>query len=181
MKVEPRTLVPYDFSCEILALDEQNIMIDPLGIRQEDSDSKVWLCSTCHPSIMLSKRPAESLANFRWVGSAPWKDDDMPFDSEVGLLIACLEPDNSADNVCAGDKQLLDPREALLIHLIHRASVPPRPSSEVTYVIARCGSCRIGWEICPRLRSQFTVFREIVYNSLQWLCRHNEDYRYHRP
>jgi len=28
-----------------------------------------------------------------------------------------------------------------------------------------------------RLRSQFTVRREIVYNALQWLCQHNEDYR----
>src|SRR5204863_2675503 len=28
-----------------------------------------------------------------------------------------------------------------------------------------------------RLRSQFTVRREIVYNALQWLCRHNEDYQ----
>src|SRR5579859_5488997 len=28
-----------------------------------------------------------------------------------------------------------------------------------------------------RLRSQFTVRREIVYNALQWLYRHNEDYR----
>ena len=28
-----------------------------------------------------------------------------------------------------------------------------------------------------RLCSQFTVRREIVYNALQWLCRHNEDYR----
>ena len=29
--------------------------------------------------------------------------------------------------------------------------------------------------------SLFTVLREIVYNALRWLCRHNEDYRYHRP
>ena len=28
-----------------------------------------------------------------------------------------------------------------------------------------------------RLRSQFTVRREIVYNVLQWLYQHNEDYR----
>ena len=28
-----------------------------------------------------------------------------------------------------------------------------------------------------RLRSQFTVRRDVVYNALQWLCRHNEDYQ----
>ena len=47
--------------------------------------------------------------------------------------------------------------------------------------LAQCGSYHIDWEIRPRLRSQFTVLREIVYNALRWLCRHNEDYRYHRP
>ena len=45
LKFEPRTLVPYNFSCGISGLDEQNIMIDPLGIQQEDSGSNVWLCS----------------------------------------------------------------------------------------------------------------------------------------
>src|SRR5579859_7018831 len=34
LKVEPRGLVLYDFSCRISALDEQNIMIDPHGIQQ---------------------------------------------------------------------------------------------------------------------------------------------------
>ena len=41
LKFEPRTLVPYNFSCGISGLDEQNIMIDPLGIQQEDSSSNV--------------------------------------------------------------------------------------------------------------------------------------------
>ena len=65
LKVEPRSLVLYDSSCGISALDEQNIMIDPLGIQQDDSHPDIWLCSTCHPSVMLGKRPPESLANFR--------------------------------------------------------------------------------------------------------------------
>src|SRR5579859_5990110 len=31
LKVEPRGLLLYDFPCRISALDEQNIMIDPVG------------------------------------------------------------------------------------------------------------------------------------------------------
>ena len=36
------------------------------------------------------------------------------------------------------------------------------------------------WKSTPdrdRLHLQFTVHREVVYNALQWQCRHNEDYR----
>ncbi len=71
LKVEPHTLIPYDFSCRMSTLNDQNIMINPLGIQQQDSDMNVWICSMCHPSVMLAKRPAESLANFRWVGPVP--------------------------------------------------------------------------------------------------------------
>ena len=61
-------------------------MIDPLGIQQEDSDSNVWICSTCYPSIMLARRPAESLANFRWVGLVPDELKDLTWIEE--LLVA---------------------------------------------------------------------------------------------
>jgi hypothetical protein len=65
LKVEPCTFVPYDFSCGVSALDEQNGMIIPVRIRQEGSDWNLWLCTTHHPSIILAKRLAEFLANFR--------------------------------------------------------------------------------------------------------------------
>ena len=61
-------------------------MIDLLGIQQEDSGPNVWLFSACHPSIMLAKRPAESLANFRWVGPIPDELKDLTWIEE--LLIA---------------------------------------------------------------------------------------------
>ena len=76
LTVDP-SLVPYDFSCSIPVLDTQNVMINPLGIQQESaedskgSDLELWLCNTCHPSIVRNKRPSESLANFRWIGSVP--------------------------------------------------------------------------------------------------------------
>ena len=61
-------------------------MIDRLGIQQEDLGSNVWLCSTCHPSIVLAKTPAESLANFQWVRPMPDKLKDLTWVEE--LLIA---------------------------------------------------------------------------------------------
>ena len=61
-------------------------MIDHVAIQQEDSGSNVCLCSTCHSSIVLAKRPAESLANFRWVGPMPNELKDLTWIEE--LLIA---------------------------------------------------------------------------------------------
>jgi hypothetical protein len=87
-KVEPCSLVPYDFSCEVSALNQQNIMIDPLGIQQENSDSNVWLCSTCHPFIILRKRSPESLANFRWLGPVPDKLKDLNWIEELLIVRA---------------------------------------------------------------------------------------------
>ena len=40
----------------------------------------------CHPSVMLAKRPAESLANFRWVGLVPDELKELTWIEE--LLIA---------------------------------------------------------------------------------------------
>lgn len=61
-------------------------MIDRVAIQQEYSGSNIWLCSTCHPSIVLAKTPAESLANFRWVRPMPDKLKDLTWVEE--LLIA---------------------------------------------------------------------------------------------
>jgi len=61
-------------------------MIDPLRVQQEDSDWNIWLCSTCFPSIMLVRRLAESLANFRWVGPVPDEIKDLTWIKE--LLVA---------------------------------------------------------------------------------------------
>ena len=61
-------------------------MIDRVAIQQEDSGSNVCLCSACHSSIVLAKRPAASLANFRWVGPMPNELKDLTWIEE--LLIA---------------------------------------------------------------------------------------------
>jgi len=83
-----------NFSCGVSALDEQNVMIDPLGIRQEGSDSNIWLCNSCHPSVMLGERLPESLANFRWVGLMPDELKDLTWIEE--LLITAIRLCNSS-------------------------------------------------------------------------------------
>ena len=85
LTVDP-AFVSFDFSCGVSALDTQNIMVDPLGIQPKGSPSSLWLCNTCHSSIMLGKRPLESLANSRWVGSVPDELKDLTWIEE--LLVA---------------------------------------------------------------------------------------------
>ena len=178
LKVEPRSLIPYDFSCGVSALDTQNIMIDPLGIQREVSGSNLWLYSTCHPRIMLGKRPPESLANFRWVGPVPDELKDLTWIEEllvahahiVGRVVR-LQARNQASYFGVKGHIILLPQDTtLLLDLL-----PMSPASLLDVV-------RVVWtgKSAPdrdRLRSQFTVRREIVYNALRWLCRHNKDYR----
>ena len=178
LKVEPRSLVPYDFSCGISALDQQNIMIDRLGIQQEDSDSNVWLCSTCHPSIMLGKRPPESLANFRWVGAVPDELKDLTWIEE--LLVARAHVVGRVVRLQARNQASYFGVKGHIIFLLQDTSLlldvlPMTPASLPDVV-------RVVWtgKSAPdrdRLRSQFTVRRDVVYNTLQCLCRHNEDYQ----
>ena len=147
LKVEPRTLVLYDFSCGIAGLDEQNIMIDPLGIQQDDSS--VWLCSTCHPSIMLGKRPPESLANFRWVGPVPdelkdltWIEELLIAHAHVVSRVVGLQARNQASYFGIKGHMILLPQDYS----------PPRRSSDVACLAARRGPRRMDRKIGPRPR-----------------------------
>ena len=167
LKFEPPTLVRYDFSCGIPSLDEQDIMIDPPGIQRDSSvsDSKLWLCSICHPSITLAKRPSESLANFRWVGPVPDELKDLTWIEElliarahvVGRVVR-LQARNQASYFGVKGHIILLPQDTtLLLDLL-----PMTPASLPDVV-------RVVWigKSAPdkdRLRSQFTVRRDVVYN-----------------
>ena len=155
-------------------------MIDRLAIQQEDSGSNVWLCSTCHPSIVLAKRPAESLANFRWVGLGPMPNElkDLTWIEElliarahvVGRVFRLQARKQGSYFGIKGHIILLPQDTTLLLYVL-----PMTPASSPDVV-------RVVWtgKSAPdrdRLRSQFTVRRDVVYNALQWLCRYNEDYQ----
>jgi hypothetical protein len=153
-------------------------MIDPLGIQQQGSDLNLWLCNTCHSGIMLVKRPPESLANFRWLGPVPDELKDLTWIEEllvarahvVGRVVRLQARNQASYFGIKGHIILLPQDTTLLLDLL-----PMSPASLPDVV-------RVVWtgKSAPdrnRLRSQFTVRREIVYNALQWLCQHNEDYR----
>ena len=146
-------------------------MIDRVAI-QQDSGSNVCLCSTCHSSIVLAKRPAESLANFRWVGPMPDELKDLTWIEE--LLIARAHVVGRVVRLQARNQASYfgikgHPQDTTLLLDV----LPMTPASLPDVV-------RVVWtgKSAPdrdRLRSQFTVHRALC--ALQWLCRHNEDYQ----
>src|SRR5579859_6544881 len=126
---------------------------------------------------MLARRPAESLANFRWVGPVPDELKDLTWIEELILAhahvvgrVVRLQARNQASYFGIKGHVILLPQDTTL--LLDLLPMSPTSLSDVVRVV---------WTGKPspvrdRLRSQFTVRREIVYNPLQWLCRHDEDY-----
>jgi hypothetical protein len=128
---------------------------------------------------MLGKRPPESLANFRWVGLVPDELKDLIWIEE--LLIACahvvgrvvrLQARNQASYFGIKGHIILFPQGTTL--LLDFLPMSPALLPDVVRVVWTGKSAPDR----DRLRSQFTVRREIVYNALQWPCQHNEDYRH---
>ena len=154
------------FLTESLPSTNKNIMIDPLGIQQDDSHSDVWLCNTCHPSIMLGKRPPESLANFRWVGPTPdelknltWIEELLIARAHVVGRVVRLQARNQASHFVVKAHVTLLPQDTTL-----RLDILPMTPASLPDVV------RVVWtgKSAPerdRIRSQFTVRRETVYNA----------------
>jgi len=64
-----KNLVPFDFSCGVPWLDENQIMIDRLAI--DATTRQISICVNCYKSLEKDRRPVEALANFRWIGDIP--------------------------------------------------------------------------------------------------------------
>ena len=127
---------------------------------------------------MLVRMPAESLANFRWVGLVPdelkdlaWIEELLVAHAHVVCRVVRLQARNQTLYFGIKGHIIPFPQDTrLLLDLL-----PMTPASFPDVV-------RVVWtgRSAPdqdRLRSQLTVRREFVYNALQWLCRHDEDYR----
>jgi hypothetical protein len=83
LAVDP-SLVPFDFTSGILQLDVRHIMLDSLGITSDQLH--LHICKLCHPSIQRNRLPANTLANFRWIGPVPEELKGLTWIEE--LLIA---------------------------------------------------------------------------------------------
>ena len=86
LRVDP-SLAPFDFSSGIAHIDDQHVMIDPLGIVQiAGRPISVYICQSCQRSLKNNVQPSESLANFRWIGPTPPELQGLTWIEE--LLIA---------------------------------------------------------------------------------------------
>jgi hypothetical protein len=62
------SVVPFSFKRGITAIDQHNIMIDPLAIMDENT---VSICNKCWICLSGSTLPVQALANYRWIGPVP--------------------------------------------------------------------------------------------------------------
>ncbi len=170
------TYVPFDFSTGYAELDNNHIMIEKLGVSQNEN---VHLCESCHWSIIASHRPIEALSNYRWIGEQPEQLSDLTWLEElliarahlVGKIIRLEERKASSYFALKCHTILLPQDTTRLLDLL------PMSLSSLPDII------RVVWagKTSPeqsRLRTHFTVHTAKICKALQWLCRHHEDYRH---
>ena len=80
LAVQPN-LVPFSFECGIPALDDHHIMIDPLAIIE--NGNKISICNKCHEDLCSHFCPADTLANFHWIGPIPGELQDLTWAEEA--------------------------------------------------------------------------------------------------
>ena len=167
--------IPYNFSSGMDTLDTHRIIVDRLGL---SADDKVSLCNSCYKAIKSGRRPHESLANFRWVGPQPDKLQDLTWLEEllivrahlVGRIVRLEERKKSSYFALKGHTILLPQDTTRLLDLL---TMSPSSLPEVVRVVWTGKSPPEK----TSLRSHFTVRKQKVYDALEWLCRHHEDYR----
>jgi len=123
-------------------------------------------------SCLRKDRP--NLANFQWVGPMPDELKDLTWIEKlliarahvVGRVVR-LQAHNQAPDVGIKGHIILLPQDTTLLLDV----LPMTPA-----LFPRCMD-RKSAPGRDRLHSQFTVHRDVEYNALQWLCRHNEDYQ----
>jgi hypothetical protein len=176
LRVDP-SLVPFNFSSGIAHIDDQHIMIDPLGIVQiPGQPSSVCICQSCQKSLKNNVRPPESLANFRWTGPVPpelqgltWIKALLIARAHLNGTIVRLQNRNSHFGL-KGHAILLPQGTTRLLDIL------PLPPSALPDIV------RVVWVGRPvrsadSLYDHFSVRTQRVYDALLWLTRHNEDYK----
>jgi len=97
LRVPEDVNILFDFSCGIDILDQNQVIIDKLGITQ---DKRILLCRMCHNQLSKNHQPSEALANFRWIRPVPEELQDLTWIEE--LLIARVHVCGSI--VCLGQR-----------------------------------------------------------------------------
>jgi hypothetical protein len=176
LSVSPDVYVPFDFSCGVSALDDNRIMIDPMGVTQAEMIST---CRSCYVSLQRGFCPQDSLANFRWLGSVPpelqgltWLEELLIARAHLVGRIVRLEERRACSYFALKGHTILLPQDTTqLLNLL------PMSLSSLPDIV------RVVWtgKDDPEkrnLRPSFTVRKQKVYTALQWLCQNHEDYRH---
>jgi len=158
------------------------LLISPAALRFWTKNAfslTIHLCHFCYNQLSKHHQPADSLANFWWLGDVleelqglTWIEELLISRAHVCGNIVHLGQQNNPNTYFSikGHVIFIPQDTTALIDLL-----PMSPSSLPNVV-------KVVWtgKSAPdrdRLRPQFMVRRDVVYNALQWLCRHNEDYQ----
>jgi len=169
-----KNLVPFDFSCGIPRLDENQVMIDRLAIN--NSDGKISICVSCYKALDNDRQPVEALANFRWIGDVPLELQGLTWIEEmliarahlVGKVIRLQDRAAPGYSALKGHIILLPQDTTSLLDIL---PISPASLSDLVYVVW-VGDAPDRTKLSP----YFTVRKQKVLDALQWLCDNHEDY-----
>jgi len=178
LKVSPPNLVPYDFSCGIPHLDLQHVMLQKEGLSLlPTADTKVRLCHSCFSQLESYRLPELALANNRWVGEPPaqletltWLEERLIARGNISGIIMRLQRHSNDSYLGLKGHIVVSPQDTRPL-----LDILPLPPSRLPDMI------RVVWTgrtppTMDELGSQLAVRTQVVYDALQWLCLHNEDY-----
>jgi hypothetical protein len=170
-----RNIVPFDFSCGIPPLDEDNIMIDPEAINP--SNGQIALCMSCFKQLEDNCKPAEALANFRWIGPVPPEMQGLSWIEEMLIARAHVVgkvmrfQDRSVNGYASLKGHIVVlPQDTTT--LLDKLPLAPASLKDIVFLVWVGGAPKR-----EKLSRYFTVRKQKVLDALHWLCAHHEDYR----
>ena len=150
-------------------------MIDPEAI--DRSNGRIALCVTCFKQLENDCKPAEALANFRWIGPVPPELQGLSWIEEmliarahvVGKVIRFQDRSVNGYASLKGHIVVLPQDTTTLL-----AKLPLSPASlkDIVFLVWVGGAPKR-----EKLSRYFTVRKQKVLDALHWLCANHEDYR----
>lgn len=177
LQVEP-TQVPYDIRCGVPHLDNCHILLQTEGVFHGPQSASVNLCGSCITELDNDRMPNRALANFRWLGNPPpelqgltWIEERLIARAHIsGIILRIQRCSNNSYLGLKGHAVVFPQDTRQLLDLL------PLPRNQLPDI------ARVVWtgKTAPtsaELESKLSVRTAKVYDALQWLCTHNEDYR----
>jgi hypothetical protein len=178
LRVPETVPVPFDFTCGIDLLDQNRVLVDKIGITP---DKRIRLCRACHNELSKDRQPIEALANFRWIGPVPEQMQGLTWIEELliarvhvcGSIVRLGQRNNPTSFFGLKGHVVFLPQDTTA--LIDLLPMSPAALSDIVKVVWT-GKSKPDR---ARLRSQFTVRKQNVYDALKWLVENHEDYKAH--